>query len=112
MAGYGELEIDATATIEREYEGLSQTGQAACQLGIEGGRNQSENLGPLKATSGNAAKRLNMRQKTRVITRSNKNAEAAIKQIATQELQVEKGRTQEWKQIVIQEVARELHAIR
>ena len=53
-----------------------------------------------------------MRQETRVTTRAGKTAEAAIKQIAAQELQAEKGRMQEWKQIVMQEVGHELQAIR
>lgn len=48
----------------------------------------------LKATSGNAAKRLRERQETRV-TRAGKTAEAAVKEIATQELQTEKSRMEE-----------------
>lgn len=70
------------------------------------------NIRVLKATSGNAVKRLKIRQDTRVASRASKNAEATIKQIATQELQAEKGRMQEWKRYVMQEVAQELQAIR
>ena len=99
----------ATA-VEGEHETPHQTLQH--QFEVEARRNQSENLGVLKATSGNAAKRLNNRQETRVATRASKNAEAAIKQLATQELQVEKGKMQEWKKNVMQEVAQELHAIK
>ena len=105
---------DATAATagEQEHEALHQNRQVARQLELEAERNQSVNLGVLKATSGNAAKRLKVRQETRATTRAGKSAEAAIKQIAAQELQVEKGRMQEWKQVVMQEVARELQAIR
>ena len=53
-----------------------------------------------------------MRQKTLATTRAGKLAEAAIKQIATQKLQTEKERMREWKQVIMQEVAHELHAIR
>ena len=53
-----------------------------------------------------------MRQETRATTRAGKLAEAAIKQIVTQKLQTEKERMREWKQVVIQEVAHELHAIK
>ena len=66
---------DATATTrEYEQEALSQTGQIACQSGIEEQRNQLVSLGVLKATSGNAAKQLRMRQETRTTARSNKTA--------------------------------------
>ena len=48
-----------------------------------------------------------------VITRAGKNAEAIIKQIATQELQVQKFRIEKWKQQkVIFEVECELQVIR
>lgn len=80
-----------------------------CQSELETERNELGNPGVLKATSGNAAKRWKMRQETRATTKS---AEAAIKQIATQKFQAEKERMREWKQVVMQEVARELHAIR
>lgn len=63
----------------------------------KGERSQLANVRVLKATSGNAVKRLKIRQDTRVATRASKNAEATIKQIATQELQAKKGRMQEWK---------------
>lgn len=96
----------ATTTIAEghEYEALSQTGQIVRQLGTETERSQSVNLGVLKATSGNAAKWLRMRQEARVTAKAGKPAEAAIKQIATQELQAEKERMQEWEQIVMQAI--------
>lgn len=102
---------DASTTTAVGHEGtLHQALQR--QLEGEAERNQLANTGVLKATSGNATKRLKIKQDARVVTRASKNAEAAIKQIATQELQAEKGRMQEWKQYVMQEVAQELQAIR
>ena len=62
--------------------------------------------------SGNATKRLSMRQETRGTTRAGRTAEATLKQIATQEFQAEKGKMQIWKQVIMQEVAHELQAIR
>ncbi len=58
----------------------------------------------LQATCGNAAKQLRNRQETRVTTRAGRTAEAAIKQIASQELQVEKVRIKEWKKKVMEDV--------
>ena len=111
MEEYEGIENDSSTTTAVEQEGtLHQALQH--QLGGEAERNQLANIGVLKATSGNATKRLKIRQDTRVATRASKNAEAAIKQIATQELQPEKGRMQEWKQYVMQDVAQELQAIR
>lgn len=93
------------------YEAMSQAGQTMRQMEGELERNQAGNAGVLKATSGNATKRLKMRQETRITTRAGKSAEAA-KQLATQELQAEKGRLQEWKENVMQEVASELQVIK
>ena len=39
-------------------------------------------------------------------------AEATIKDVATQKFQAEKESMQEWKQVVMEEVTRELYAIR
>lgn len=105
---------DATdATTEgQEQEAGSQSLQITRQLELEIEKNQLGNPGVLKATSGNAAKRWKMRQETQTTTRAGKSAEAAIKQIATQKFQTEKERMREWKQVVMQEVARELHGIR
>ena len=96
---------DAYATASTATAGdQDQTWQIAHQLGIEVEKSQLANSRVLKATSGNVAKRLKMRQETRVITRVGKTAEAAIKQIAAKELQTDEGRMQEWKQIIIQDV--------
>lgn len=58
-------------------------------------KNYLSNLGALKATSGNGAKRLKARQEMQMATRASKKAEATIKQIATQEFQAEKFRMEE-----------------
>lgn len=65
-------------------------GQITCQSEIKEQGNYLISLGVLKATSGNAAKQLKIRQKMRTMARSSKTAEAAIKQIAAQERQIEK----------------------
>lgn len=74
--------------------------------------NQLGTSGVLRATSGNAGKRFKMRQEPQATTRAGKSAEAAIKQIATQKLEAEKDKMREWKQVVMQEVTHELHAMR
>ena len=103
----------AAATMGRqEQEAGSQSLLTTRHLELEIEGNQLGNPGVLRATSGNAAKRWKMRQETRAATRAGKSAEAAIKQIATQKLQTEKERMREWKQVVMQEVAHELRAIR
>ena len=89
-----------------------QIGQIVHHLGIEIERSQLANSRVLKATSGNIAKRLKMRQETHLITRAGKTAEAVIKQIAAKELPTNKRRMQKWKQIIIQEVGHKLQAIR
>ena len=119
MAGYEEMGNDAsdasdapakTATPRgQEHEGSSQSGQMVPWIGVESETNGLGDLGVLRATSGNATKRL----KTRAITRAGKSAQAIImKQIATEERQAEKGKMKEWKENIMQEVARELHVIR
>lgn len=81
---------DATATTRKD---LSQLGQGACQVGVGAGKNQLVSPGVLKATSGNVAKRVRTRQETRTTARLGKTAaETAIRQIATQERQVERKR--------------------
>ena len=74
-------------------------------------------MGVFKPTSGNATKRLRVRQGTRgatrtTTTRAGKAAEAVIMQLASQELQGEKEKMEGWKAIVMQEVARKLQGIR
>lgn len=60
-------------------------------------KSQLVDLEIFKPTSGNATKRLRMRQETQGATRTGKNTEAILKQIATQEFQAEKGKMQIWK---------------
>ena len=88
---------DASATTmeEQDYGAQHQDLLIARQLGLEAERNQRANLGVFKATNGNAAKRLKLMQETRGTTKASKTAEAAIKQIATLELQAEKSKMQE-----------------
>lgn len=117
MEEYEEMENDApnvpdasatTANSNRqEHELSSESGQMVQGRGVSLRRNRV-NLGVLKANSGNATKRSN----SRVTTSAGKSAEAVIKQFASQELQAEKGKMKEWKEKVMQEVARELHGIR
>lgn len=87
---FGALDATATTTTpgQHGHEASSQTGQIIHELEVESERNRLGNAGVLKATSGNAPKRL----KSRVITRAGKSAEAVIKQFATQELQVAIGK--------------------
>lgn len=75
-------------------------------------RNQLVDMGVFKLTSGNATKRLRMKQETRGTTRADRTAEAILKQIATQEFQAKKGKMQIWKQVIMQKVAHELQTIR
>lgn len=111
MEEYEDVDIDASEASDATSETAPhQTSQHWFEIGA--GKNLSESRGVLKATSGNAAKRLKSRQETRIATRASKNAEAAIKQIATRELQVKKEKMQEWKKNVLQEVAQKLQAIK
>lgn len=112
VPGRGERRVRRVRRAGHDHDVLCQTLQIARQLELESEGNQSANLGTLKATSGNTTKRLKMRQETRVATRATETTEAAMKQIATQELQFEKGRMQEWKQNVILEVTREFQVIK
>ena len=104
---------DASATTAtprgQEHEGASQSGQMVPWVRAESETNGVGSRGVLRATSGNATKRL----KTRSITRAGKSSQAiTMKQIATEERQAEKGKMKEWKENIMQEVARELHVIR
>ena len=65
-------------------------------------------MGVLRASSGNATKRL----KSRVLTTAEKSAEAAIRQFAAQERQAEKVKLKEWKDKAMQELIREPYIIR
>lgn len=93
----------------RKQGGLDQSGQMVPWVEAEPEINGVESRGILKVTSGNATKRL----KTRAITRAGKSAQAIImKQIATEERQAEKGKMKEWKESIMQEVAREVQVIK
>lgn len=101
-----------TATMRQENEALFQNMDIAHQLEAEVGKNHGSSKGVLKVTSGNGNKRLKAKQETRVTTQASMNAEATIKQVTTQELQVEKCRIEEWKKKVMVEVGRELQIIK
>lgn len=101
------MEIDASPATAVGYEHETSQQALQYQLEVKAGRNQSRNLTVLKATSNNAAKRLKMKHQTRITALASKTEEATIKHTATQELQAEKIRMQEWKANVMQEVARE-----
>lgn len=104
--------LNATArtstTGGQELELWSPAGEIMYQKGVESEGNQLDNAGVLRASSGNSTKR----QKSRVLTRAEKSAEAAMRQFAAQERQAEKEKMKEWKDKVMQEMTRELHIIR
>ena len=102
--------VTNATTGRQKQEARRQNLQIMSQSELETKENDLGNPRILKAASKNAAKRWEMRQKTRATTGAEKSAGAAIKQIATQKFQAEKERMQEWKQFVMQEVVRELHA--
>ena len=119
MEGYNEVENDACdayndatagAAKGREHEERRHNMQMVRHVEEEedADRGQLIDWGVFKPTSGNATKRLRMRQETRGTTSTDKTAEATLKQIATQEFQAEKGKMQIWKQMIMQEVAQEL----
>ena len=123
MEGYNDVENDAFdayndattgAAGGQEYEEPRHNLQMVCHVEEEeeADRNQLVDMGVFKPTSGNATKRLRMRQETRETTRAGKTAEATLKQIATREFQAEKGKMQIWKQLIMEEVAHELQAIK
>ena len=130
MEGYNEVENnandacdaynDATAGTAkgREHEEPHHNLQMVRHIEEEEDADRSHliDMGVFKPTSGNATKRLRMRQETRgttrTTTRASKSAEAVIKQLASQELQGEKEKMEGWKAIIMQEVARELQGIR
>ena len=93
-------------------EDLNQPAQIGGRAGVEAEGNQLVSLRALKVTSGNAEKRLRTRQETRSTISSGKTAGATIRQKVIQERPVEKEKTKAWKQIIMQEVAQEIQAIR
>ena len=123
MEGYNEVENDAYDAYDdatagtakgREHEVPHHNLQIVRHVEEEEDADKTQliDMGVFKPTSGNATKRLRMRQKTRGTTRTDKTAEATLKQIATQEFQAEKGKMEIWKQMIMQEVGHELQAIR
>lgn len=56
----------------------------------------------------NIIKLLSLCQKTSTITNASYNAKATLKQIATQEFQVKKGKIKIWKQTIMQEIVHKL----
>lgn len=84
---------NATATTAtpggQELELWSPAGEITYQIGVESEGNQLDNAGVLRATSGNATKRL----KSQVLIKAEKSAEAAMRQFAAQEHQAEKEKT-------------------
>ncbi len=119
MEVYNEVENDAPDAYDA-YDAPAGTTKGHHDLQMvrhveeeeEADRNQLIDMGVFKPTSGNAAKRLRMRQETREETRNGKTVEATLQQIASQEFQAEKGKMQIWKQMIMREVAHELQAIK
>ena len=113
MEEYEEMGNDASATTStpkgQEHKEARQSGQMVPWVRAESETNGVGSRGVLRATSGNATKRL----KTHAITRVGKSSQAiTMKQIATEKRQAEKRKMKEWKENIIQEVARELQVIR
>ncbi len=104
---------DATTTSSRKLDnkGLYQSMDIARQLKSETKRNHGSSFGVHKTTSRNVTKKLKAKQEAQAIIGASKNAEATIKQIATQDFQGEKFCIEEEKQKVISEVGRELQII-
>jgi len=126
MEGYNEVENnandacdaynDATAGTAkgREHEEPHHNLQMVRHIEEEEDADRSHliDMGVFKPTSGNATKRLRMRQETRGTTRTSQTAEATLKEIATQEFQVEKGKMEIWKPVILQEVGHQLQTIK
>ncbi len=103
MEGYNKVENDAgdaypyndatAGTAKgREHEEPHYNMQMVRRIEEEEDADRSDliNMGVFKPTSGNATKRLRMRQETRGTTKTTKTAEATLKQIATQETRPKK----------------------
>lgn len=84
MEEYGDIEndapdgFDASAAAGHEHDAAHKNLQVAHQLEVEAERSQLASARTLKATRGNAAKRLKMRQETSAVTRASKTAEATV----------------------------------
>ena len=124
MEVYTEVENDAcdayphdataagTAGYEHEEPGYNMQMVRHIEEEEDADRSDLINMGVFKPTSGNATKRLRVRQETRGRTRITQTAEATLKQIASQEFQAEKGKMQVWKQMIMKEVALELQTVK
>ena len=106
------INVTATTTGEQNQGVKGQDVLVNHQLMLEMNKSQLGTLDVLRATTGNTEKRLMIRQEMRATTRAGKSAEAAIKQIATQKLYIEKEKMREGIQVIMQEVTDELHTIR
>jgi len=69
-------------------------------------------MGVFKPSTGNATKRLRMRQETRESTTNAQTTEATLKLIANQEFQAEKGKMEIWKQVIMQEVGHQQQTVK
>ena len=99
---------DPTATpahAGQELELWSPADDILYQKAVESEGNQVENARVLRASSGNATKRL----KSCVLTRAEKSAETAMRQFAAQERQAEKEKMQDK---VMEEMTCQLYSIR
>ena len=107
-------EATAAGTAGYKYEEPGYNMQIVRHIKKEEDVDRSDliNMGVFKPTSGNATKRLRVRQETRGRTRITQTAEATLKQIASQEFQAEKGKMQVWKQMIMKEVALELQTVK
>ena len=122
MEGYNDVENDAfdaynnatTGTAGgQEHEEPCHNLEMVCHVEEEKktDKNQLVNMRVFKPISGNATKRLKMRQETRETTRAGKTAEATLKQIVTREFQAIKGKMQILKELIMKEVAHKLQAM-
>ena len=123
MEVYNEVENDANdagdayphdATAGREHDEPGHNMQMVRHIEEEENADRSDliDMGVFKPTTGNATKRLRMRQETREPTRNAKTTEATLKQIANQEFQTEKGKMEIWKQVIMQEVGHQLQTMK
>ena len=97
MEVYTEVENDAcdayphdataagTAGYEHEEPGYNMQMVRHIEEEEDADRSDLINMGVFKPTSGNATKRLRVRQETRGMTRTSQTAKATLKQIASQE---------------------------
>lgn len=120
MEVYNEVENDAgdayprDATAGHEDDEPGHSMQMVRHMEEEENADRSDliDMGVFKPTTGNATKRLRMRQETREPTRDAKTTEATLKLIANQEFQAEKGKMEIWKQVIMQEVGHQLQTMK